>query len=86
MAATTGFQANTTIHAAFWIYKPDPAVDPVGREVIVQVNNIQKIESTQDHNTVWIYYAMTDVSTSQRAEILNGPVAQAFMSDLEALF
>jgi len=86
MPTLSGFQVNTTIHAAFWIFRPDSTLDPVGREVIVQVNNIQKIESTQDHNKVWIFYAQTDVSTSQRPEILEGPVAQAIMTDMEALF
>lgn len=46
MASQTGFQSNTTIHAAFWIYKPDPIADPVGREVMVEVNSIQYLEAT----------------------------------------
>jgi hypothetical protein len=45
MAATIGFQANTTIHAAFWIYRPDPTVDPVSKETFVEVNGIQYIEA-----------------------------------------
>lgn len=86
MANQSGFQSNSTITSAFWMYKPDPSIDPIGRQVFVQLNNVQKIEATQDHNKVWIYYPATDVSTSQRAEILEGPVAQAFMNDMEALF
>lgn len=86
MAAQTGFQTNTTIHAAFWRYIPDPRQDPTGRVVLVQVNNIQKIEATQDFSKVWLYYAATDVSTSQRPEILEGAVAQAFMNDIGGLF
>jgi len=45
MALITGFQANTTIHAAFWIYKPDPTQDPVSKETIVEVNSLQYIEA-----------------------------------------
>lgn len=86
MANLTGFQSNTTISAAFWIYKPDPALDPTGREIFVNVNNVQKIEATQDHNKVWLYYAASDVSTSQRPEILEGLVARAFLTDMEAMF
>jgi hypothetical protein len=86
MANQTGFQTNTTIHAAFWIYKPDPAIDPTGQEILVEVNGIQKIESTQDHSKVWLYYAANNVSTSQEPYILTGAVAAAFMSDMEALF
>jgi len=82
----SGFQNNTTIHAAFWLFKPDPTIDPVGREILVEVNGIQYIEANQDHSKCWIYYAMTDVSTSQRAYVLEGVVAQAFLSDMEALF
>ena len=32
-AFESGFQNNTTIHAAFWIYKPDFTFDPKGKEV-----------------------------------------------------
>lgn len=45
MATISGFQSNTTIHAAFWIYKPDPTLDPVSKEQFVEVNSIQKIEA-----------------------------------------
>jgi hypothetical protein len=45
MAHQYGFQLNTTIHAAFWIYKPDQALEPTGRETIVEVNRLQYIES-----------------------------------------
>jgi len=44
MATITGFQANTTIQAAFWIYKPDPTVDPISKEEFIEVNSIQRIE------------------------------------------
>lgn len=45
MATLSGFQSNTTIHAAFWIYKPDPTVDPVSKEEFIEVNSIQRIEA-----------------------------------------
>lgn len=85
MPASSGFQLNTTILAAFWRFVPDPA-DQTGKEIMVEVNGIQYIESTRDHTRVWIYYAQTDVSTSQRAYILDGPVAIAFMNDFGGLF
>jgi hypothetical protein len=85
MAAQSGFQAQTTIHAAFWWYKPDPT-DLTGREVMVEVNSLQFLESTADHSKVWLYYAANNVSTSQEPYILQGLAAQAFMSDMEALF
>lgn len=44
MAPITGFQANTTIHAAFWIYKPDPTYDPISKEEFIEVNSIQRVE------------------------------------------
>ena len=86
MAAQTGFQSNTTIHAAFWIYKPDPAVDTVGAEIMVEINGIQQIESNQTHTKVWIYYAANTASTSQAPYTLEGAVAAAFMADMESLF
>ena len=45
MATISGFQSNTTIHAAFWIYKPDPTVDPISKEQIIEVNSLQKVEA-----------------------------------------
>ena len=170
MATVTGFQQNTTIHAAFWIYKPDPAVDPVSKEQFVEVNSLQYIEtnaasvvasvsSTQvappnvltcavdtvanvragmpvifsgltgspflngevvtvsgvgpglqftagfatgaygptpepagalatdaQARTAWLYYADTNVSTSQAPRKLEGVVASRFVYDMEALF
>jgi hypothetical protein len=41
----SGFQANSTIHSAWWIFRPDPTVDPVSKETIVEVNGIQYIEA-----------------------------------------
>lgn len=46
-AFEAGFQSNTTIHAAFWIYKPDFTFDPKGKEVMVNVNNLQYLEADQ---------------------------------------
>src|SRR5271157_3168357 len=46
-AFEAGFQKNTTIQAAFWIYKPDFRFDPRGKEVMVNVNNLQYIEVDQ---------------------------------------
>jgi hypothetical protein len=43
MATISGFQSNTTIHAAFWIYRPDPSTDPVSQEEFIEVNSIQRI-------------------------------------------
>lgn len=86
MANQSGFQTNTTIHAAFWWYKPDPRLDPTGREILIEINSVQKIESTQDHSKVWLFYAQNNVATSQEPYILEGNVAQAFMTDMEALF
>ena len=86
MANQSGFQTNTTIHAAFWWYKPDHSLDPIGREIMIEVNGLQKIESTQDHTKVWLYYAANNVSTSQEPYILDGQVSLAFMNDMEALF
>jgi hypothetical protein len=85
MAAQFGFQTNTTIHAAFWWYKPDPG-DPTGREIMVEVNGLIQIESTSDHNKVWLYYPATTGSTNLESIILTGPVAQAFMNSMENLF
>ena len=45
MATISGFQSNTTIHAAFWIYKPDPTVDPVSKVQFIEVNSLQKVEA-----------------------------------------
>jgi len=42
-----GFQLNTTIHAAFWIYKPDFTFDPHGKEVMINVNGLQYLEADQ---------------------------------------
>jgi hypothetical protein len=46
-AFESGFQNNTTIHAAFWIYKPDFSYDPKGKEVMVNVNGLQYLEADQ---------------------------------------
>jgi len=86
MANQSGFQSNTTIHAAFWWYKPDKALDPVSREILIEINGVQKIESTPDHTKVWLFYAQNNVSTSQEAYTLEGQAAIAFMNDMEALF
>jgi hypothetical protein len=42
-----GFQSNTTIHAAFWIWKPDPLLDPIDKERMVNLNDLQYIETNQ---------------------------------------
>lgn len=46
-AFASGFQLNTTIHAAFWVYKPDFRFDPSGKEVMVNVNDLQYLETNQ---------------------------------------
>jgi hypothetical protein len=86
MANQSGFQSNTTIHAAFWWYKPDRQLDPTGREIFIEINGVQKIEVSADHNKVWLFYAQNNVSTSQEPYILEGNVAQAFVADMEGLF
>ena len=86
MAAQSGFQVNTTIHAAFWIYKPDPSVIPPGKEIMQEVNSLQRVEATADHKKVWLYYAQNNVTTSQEPYILEGDAAVQFMADMEALF
>jgi len=48
MAYLSGFQANTTIHAAFWIFKPDPTINSVEKEQFIEVNSIQRIEATPE--------------------------------------
>lgn len=48
MALTTGFQINTTIHAAWWIYKPDPLVDSVSQEEFFETNGLQRIEANAE--------------------------------------
>jgi len=86
MAAQSGFQKNTTIHAAFWWYKPDPSVIPPGKEIMQEVNSLQRVETTVGHSKVWLYYAANNVTTSQEPYILEGDAAQRFMSDMEGLF
>ena len=86
MAATSGFQTNTTIHAAFWIYIPDPQVTPPGKVIIQEVNTLQRVESTPDRKKVWLYYAANNVTTSQEPYILEGDAATRFMTDMENLF
>ena len=83
MAPQSGFQTNTTIHAAFWRYKPN---NPTDKEVMVEVNGLQFLETNANHDKVWLYYAANNTTTSQQPYILEGPAATAFMTDMEALF
>lgn len=46
MANLSGFQSNTTIHAAFWIYKPDPTISPADKQQFIEVNSLQRIEAS----------------------------------------
>lgn len=48
MATISGFQANSTIHAAFWIYKPDPVIDPVSKQEFIEVNTLQRVEANAE--------------------------------------
>lgn len=80
---TSGFQTNTTIHAAFWRYIPD---DPTARLTFVEVNSLQYFEATKDNMNVWLYYAASNVPSTQNPYHLTGAVAQAFLSDMGALF
>ena len=86
MASQHGFQTNSTIQSAFWRYIPDPAIIPPGKIVFVELNNLQYINATADHNKVWLYYAASNVSTSLEPYILEGDAAQAFLSDFGGLF
>lgn len=60
MAPITGFQSNTTIHAAFWIYKPDPVSDPTSKEEFIEVNSIQRVEC----NSQTVLSAVTNVQVA----------------------
>jgi hypothetical protein len=86
MPSQHGFQSNTTIHAAYWRYVPDPNAVPPGKEIFVEINGIQFIEASADRKKCWIYYAASDVSVSQRPFILDDDAATTFLSDMEALF
>jgi hypothetical protein len=46
-AYETGFQNNTTIHAAFWIFKPDFTFQHEGKEILVNINRLQYVEFNQ---------------------------------------
>lgn len=81
-----GFQTNTVIQTALWIYKPNPALDPAGKEFCINLNQIHYIEATPDHTTVWVYFAQTSSASTPRPYELRGPVAVTFMADLEAFF
>jgi len=67
MATISGFQANTTIHAAFWIYKPDPTVDPVSKEEFIEVNSLQRIEA----NAASVLSALTGSSVTSNVLTVN---------------
>ena len=85
MAAQSGFAANTTISDGWWYWKPDPS-DLVSREVLIDTSKIQYIEATADHSKCWLYFAATSVSTSEKPYTLEDLAAQAFLTDMEALF
>lgn len=86
MAAQSGFQTNTTIHAAFWQYIPDPATIPPGKRILVEINSVQFIEISPDNQKVWLYYAANNVSTSQVPYTLEGDAAVQFVADIGGLF
>jgi hypothetical protein len=46
-AYKTGFQSNTTIHAAFWFFKPDFTYQQEGKELGVNINRLQYWEFNQ---------------------------------------
>jgi hypothetical protein len=46
-AYKTGFQNNTTIHAAFWFFKPDFTYQQEGKEIGVNLNRLQYYEFNQ---------------------------------------
>jgi hypothetical protein len=86
VAYLSGFQSNSTINGCWWVYSPDPANNPLAREVMVQVDGIQYIEANNDHSSCWLYYAATNTSSSQAPYTLTGDAAAAFMADMETLF
>ena len=53
---------------------------------MIDTAKIQYLEASSDHNKVWLYFPASDISVSQRPYTLEGVVAQAFLSDMEALF
>ena len=82
---TSGFQTNSTITSAWWVWKPDSS-DMVSREIMIDTSKVQYLEASSDHNKVWLYFPASDVSVSQRPYTLEGIAAQAFLSDMEKLF
>ena len=78
-----GFQSNSTLITALWLYKP---TDPNGKEFCINLNAIHYIEATADHNSVWIFFPDTGRAGTQGPYQLVGAVAQQFMSDLEGIF
>jgi|SRR5271157_1385797 len=46
-AYKTGFQNNTTIHAAFWFFKPDFTYQQEGKQLGVNINRLQYYEFNQ---------------------------------------
>lgn len=67
MAATIGFQSNTTITSAFWIYKPDPLTAQGGKVTLVEVNNIQYIEA----NTEVVLASVASTSVANNVVTIN---------------
>ena len=78
-AFEAGFQSNTTIHAAFWIYKPDFSFDPKGKEQMVNVNLLQYVEA--DQPTVRMQ-AITSISISGGVLTIVG--SNSFQSNMNA--
>lgn len=62
MATISGFQSNTTVTSAFWMYKPDPVIDPVSKQELIEVNSIQRIEANAE--TVLTTISSTSVTSN----------------------
>lgn len=94
MAAIIGFQSNTTITSAFWIYKPDPLTSQAGKETFVEVNNIQYIEANLEvllgnivstsvaNNILTVNYTSTTAGTIRNGQvlILSGLTTSTFLN------
>lgn len=78
-AYAAGFQSNTTIDAAFWIYKPDFNFDPKGKEVFINVNLVQYIEANQP---VVRMPSITSISISGGILTVNG--VNTFQNNMNA--
>ena len=84
----SGFQKNTTIHAAFWWFKPDPNIDPIAKETMVEVNSLQTIEANQPlilANANSVTVASNILNGFTNASFLNGQVVTILASTTNSM-